>query len=78
MSGGPACNCPERKRPMLLRDWEILTYKCNYSAFNGYHYTPSDYSALKCNACGRVWRTKAPYVELFLTAKVRKNLSIGG
>lgn len=43
--------------------WEILQYRCNHSAFNGYHHTPSDYSQLRCNLCGRVWRTKADYVD---------------
>lgn len=35
----------------------------NYSAFNGYHFTPSDYSAVYCGACGTPWRTKAAYVD---------------
>ena len=43
--------------------WEILQYRCNHSRFNGGHYTPSDYSQLRCSLCGRVWRTKAAYVE---------------
>jgi hypothetical protein len=36
---------------------------CNYSAFNGYHFTPSDYSAVQCLTCGASWRTKAKYVS---------------
>lgn len=32
---------------------------CNHSAFNGYHYTPSDYSSIRCMTCGWHWRTKA-------------------
>jgi hypothetical protein len=45
--------------------WVVLQRECNYSAFNGYHCTPSEYSAVKCRApgCGRVWRTKAAYVR---------------
>jgi len=45
--------------------WAVIQRKCNYSAFNGYRYTPSDYSAVKCFApgCGSVWRTKAAYVD---------------
>lgn len=35
---------------------------CNHSAFNGYHYTPSDYSEIMCLNCGWRWRTKADYV----------------
>jgi hypothetical protein len=36
---------------------------CNYSAFNGYHWTPSDYSEVRCSECRTSWRTKARYVE---------------
>lgn len=47
--------------------WVVVQRKCNHSAFNGYHFTPSDYSAVQCNpatgGCGRVWRTKAAYVD---------------
>ena len=45
------------------KHWMVLAYRCNHSAFNGYHRTPSAYSALRCGACGRVWRTKAAYVD---------------
>jgi hypothetical protein len=63
MSGGPACTCEEVAKPPEERRWLILDYKCNYSKFNGSHYTPSDYSAVQCRGCGRIWRTKAAYVE---------------
>jgi hypothetical protein len=45
--------------------WVVLQRKCNFSAFAGYHFTPSDYSAVQCQApgCNRVWRTKAAYVD---------------
>jgi hypothetical protein len=42
--------------------WRVLARECNYSAFNGYHYTPSDYSSLRCGTCGRCWRSNAGYV----------------
>lgn len=42
---------------------KVVDYHCAYSAFNGYHFTQSDYSALRCRACGTSWRTKARYVE---------------
>lgn len=58
-----ACNCPEKKIPIESRNWEILQYRCNHSAFNGYHWTASDYSAIRCCSCGSVWRTKALYVH---------------
>lgn len=37
--------------------------KGNRSAFNGYRWTPSDYSEVRCTVCGRSWRTKAKYVD---------------
>lgn len=42
--------------------WRVIDRRCNYSAFNGYRWTPSDYSCLVCLECGHVWRTKAAYV----------------
>ena len=71
MSGGDACKCEERKKPVKDRNWEIRQYMCNHSAFSGYHRTPSDYSGLRCKSCRAVWRTKADYVyELFAAGKV--------
>lgn len=35
----------------------------NFSAFSGYHFTPSDYSEVVCGDCGTRWRTKARYVD---------------
>ncbi len=58
-----ACNCGERSKPTTERAWVVIQRMCNYSAFNGYHYTPSDYSSLNCHSCGAVWRTKAKYVD---------------
>jgi hypothetical protein len=71
MSGGNACKCLERLEPIIVpagsnrpgRLWRVVQYKCNHSAFNGYHYTSSDYSSLTCLRCGTTWRTKAPYVD---------------
>lgn len=63
MSGGDSCQCEERQKPMAQRAWFVVDYKCNYSAFNGYKYTNSDYSSVCCHACRRTWRTKAGYVE---------------
>jgi hypothetical protein len=57
------CHCEERKKPPHMRRWVVLHRRCNYSAFNGYHYTPSDYSSVWCWACGAVGRTKAEYVD---------------
>jgi len=58
------CHCEERKKPPRERNWVVIHRHCNYSAFNGYHRTPSDYSLLKCHTCGALGRTKAGYVGL--------------
>lgn len=42
--------------------WEVVVRNGNYSAFNGYHFTPSDYSLVRCTSCGALWRTKAKFV----------------
>jgi hypothetical protein len=52
------CTDPEHRA-----HWYVTQRRCNYSAFNGYHYTPSDYSRVRCPDCGMTWRTKAAYVE---------------
>jgi hypothetical protein len=62
VSGGTACACPERLKPVKERKWLVRQFMCNHSAFNGYHYTRSDYSSINCTECGHVWRTKAAYV----------------
>lgn len=58
MSDGPACR-DESHRP----SWRVEIRQANYSAFNGYHRTPSAYSQVRCTKCGRAWRTKAAYVD---------------
>ncbi len=57
MSGGWACPAPSH-RPA----WRVLHRNGHYSAFNGYRWTPSAYSRLRCLICFRSWRTKAAYV----------------
>lgn len=44
--------------------WRVYQRNGNASAFNGCHWTPSDYSGLVCTVkgCRRRWRTKAAYV----------------
>jgi hypothetical protein len=56
MSSGGACKC----RP---RDVDVIMRNGNRSAFSGYHWTPSAYSAVRCLKCGAIWRTKAAYVR---------------
>lgn len=71
MSGGQACQCSEKREPIRVAEnsnrpgrlWRVLQYRCNHSAFNGYHCTSSDYSSIQCLRCGSVWRTKAPYAD---------------
>lgn len=41
----------------------VVARNGNRSALNGYHWTPSDYSAIYCLETGAYWRTKADYVR---------------
>lgn len=64
MSGGPVCYCEARRTADgRARYWRVVQYRCNHSAFNGYHQTRSRYSGVRCLACGAYWRTDAVYVE---------------
>lgn len=63
MSGGAACQCEERHKPMAQREWYVVQRNCNHSAFNGYHRTYSDYSSISCAKCPGHWRTKASFVS---------------
>ena len=77
MSDSFNCKCAERRKPIEEREWEITQYMCNHSAFNGYHWTPSDYSTVVCHGkledgteCPGCGRTKANYVfSLWLRGK---------
>jgi len=60
--GHCACDC---------KHWRVHDRHANHSAFNGYHRTVSDYSALHCLNCGHCWRTKAKYVEQVLDGALR-------
>jgi hypothetical protein len=72
MSGGKSCQCSEKREPLTApagsnrpgRLWRVIQYRCNHSAFNGYHHTSSDYSSISCLRCGAYWRTKAPYADM--------------
>lgn len=49
--------------PTCHRDRVVVVHlKCNYSAFNGYRYTPSEYSQVLCLDCRHTWRTKSDKV----------------
>ena len=64
MSQGNSCKCQEATKAPKYRSWFVYKRNYNTSAFNGYHYTPSDYSSVSCRECGACWRTKAAYVGL--------------
>jgi hypothetical protein len=71
MSGGVNGGFNHRKEHFGY--WRVLDRRCNFSAFNGYHRTPSDYSSVVCLMCcanrsggtakTALWRTKAGYVR---------------
>lgn len=63
MSVGNACAC----KPREVR---VLVYKGNHSYFNAGprgSFAPSNYSLVRCVKCGRSWRTKAKWIEKFVT-----------
>lgn len=49
--------------------WAVVVRYGNYSAFNGYCFTPSAYSLVKCRACDAHWRTRAGYVAALPDAR---------
>ncbi len=52
--------CEHKPRPAHI----VVTMRCyNRSAVNGYRWTPSDYSEVRCLTCGARWRTKAAWVD---------------
>jgi hypothetical protein len=63
MSSGRVCICPKDKDHGERKNWVVTQYRCNHSAFNGYHQTLSDYSSVICKRCGAAWRTRAGYVD---------------
>ena len=58
----PHCTCTTPTGERRAR-WRVFRHRYNTSTFNGGRYTPSDYSDVLCLKCGRIWRTKAAYVE---------------
>ena len=63
MSAHNPCTC-KGTRKERMKNWGITQWMCNHSAFNGYHHTSSDYSAIRClgEGCLGSWRSKADYV----------------
>jgi hypothetical protein len=66
--------CPKGQQMKCAREhrdsWLVVQYHCNFSAFNGYRKTYSDYSGIRCMQCNRFWRTKAAYVESLSSTEV--------
>lgn len=58
-----AMTCADGQAGHPLGLCRVVVYRGNHSAFNGYAFTPSDYSAVECTGCGTFWRTSAAYVE---------------
>jgi hypothetical protein len=48
--------------PAKDHDHVVVQRNGNASAFNGYHWTRSDYSSIRCLQTLAFWRTKANYV----------------
>lgn len=61
MSQGSPCRCSGTQQEKM-KNWYVVVFHGNYSAFNGSRFTPSDYSAITCKVCQGCWRTKAGYV----------------
>lgn len=55
---GLRCTCTKAQR-----DWRVIHKRHNHSAFNGYRWTASAYSAVRCWTCRHWWRTTAAYVD---------------
>lgn len=68
MSQSFGCKCPERKRPVKERNWEVWKLYCRCSAFDGYSIKSSEFSTVHCLSCGKAGRTKAAYVALLKPA----------
>ena len=67
LASAPAREKEHQRTVICMRDhrdhWVVVQRKCNYSAFSGYSYTPSDWSGIRCTECNRYWRTKGAYVD---------------
>jgi hypothetical protein len=60
--------------PIHQRRWRVRDRNCHYSAFSGYHWTSSNYSSVQCFGCGRIWRTRAAYVDVLPNIRQRDRL----
>jgi len=71
------CSCGRKRGD--YSDLVVTRRNCNYSAFNGYHYTPSDYSSVCCTrpGCRGFWRSKGLYVDMVPDAPSDPNAEEG-
>ena len=63
MSSYTVCTCGRKRGDYT--DLVVIARRSNHSAFNGYHFTPSNFSHIVCTrkgCCGNR-RSDAPYVE---------------
>lgn len=74
MSAHIACTCGRKRGDRS--DLVVIERNCNHSAFNGYHYTPSDYSEIMCMrpGCVGMWRTKAEYADTLPNGKIEDRI----
>lgn len=63
MGSDPACLDRTHRHVVTARNR-------NYSSFNGYSYTYSQWSEVRCLATGQFWRTKANYVDSLPSATI--------
>ena len=73
---GPAdrlCSDGEKRHP--IEHVNVTVRNGNYSAFHGYRFTPSDYSEVRCLACGSYWRSNARWVDTCADASREQTLA---
>lgn len=76
MSGGRACRCEQRAKPLADRMWRLTAWKENFSAFNGYCQQRSNYSELICLTCGARWRTRSDAISGLPFATALESISL--
>lgn len=77
MSVSFSCHCEERAKPVRKRHWRVVHREHHFSAFNGYHFTPSQYSLVSCHRCGALGRTKAGFVAQLKDGDIFRTGTIG-
>ena len=70
-SKGDTCRAKDHRHVVVVRNG-------NYSAFNGYRRTYSDYSEIRCVQTLKVWRAKGKYVGSLPDATTEDEKATGG